>query len=387
MNDHLLTNCRLISMTVDGSSEPQPGMSIAFRQGIIEWIGADGDHPADFSALPTSDAGGRLTVPGLVDPHALICAISDDDRPCSSHGFAQTVVRWTTATAAANDDAICTAVLSAAELMLRAGVTSADLRTGFGLDAASQRRLIELAGKIAAKAPISLVRTIVPALVRQPDGDSSDLLDQIERELLPGVMDDGLADMVEVFCDDEVAFDLDDCSTILEIAYKRKLPSRVACDRYCDSAGATLPPSFYSHAAVYLNHSDEVSLDTIGAGKTVAVLAPFAIEAGAEQLPDVSAIRSAGIPIALTADAFPQAGGTTLQAAARAREMFGLSDAEAFAGVTSIAARAIGRSDRAGSLTVGRSADIALFDATDLAALLDAPAPPTGLIAGGIWRI
>jgi len=380
MTDLLITNARVITM-VDDSIESPEGVAIAIKGGTIVWLGDQAGCPSEWKALPEHDAGGMLVLPGFIESHALICAVQDAASDDAS--FAEEVARLTEATIAASDDEIVSAAVASAAQLSREGVTSADVRTGFGGGGIGERRMIELAGRIADETPIHITRTIVPALVYGDPDRRDRLLEEIEHQLLPGVLSEGLADMVEVFCDDEAALDLDDCSTILEIAYKKKLPSRVACDRYDDSAGATLPPSFYSHAAVYLNYADHVSLDTIGAGKTVALLAPLAISQGDEHRPDIAAIRSAGIPIALTGDAFPHRRGSVLEAASQARELFGLNDIEALAGITSHAARAIGRGDLAGSIAVGKRADLTLFDVAGADALLDQPKPPAAIFVAG----
>jgi imidazolonepropionase len=206
-----------------------------------------------------------------------------------------------------------------------------------------------------------------------------------------------LLDAVEAVCDEEVdpetgeacGFSLDDASTVLEAAYRKKIPTRLVCERHSDTGAVALAPSFYARCAAYLNFCDALGVEALAQARTTAMLLPLAQEPD-QRLPPVSELRDQQIQIALgtaAAEGNSRSGhagraetqASPLLAARRGRELYGLTVAEAFVGITSAGARVLGGPNadpRAGTLSAGATADLALWEATDLEALLESEPPP-----------
>jgi imidazolonepropionase-like amidohydrolase len=225
-----------------------------------------------------------------------------------------------------------------------------------------------------------------------------------------GVSDDlyvahalGLLDAVEVLCDDKVddqtgaafGFSFDDANRVLEAAYRNKIPTRMGCERHADTGGVALAPLFYARCAAYLNFCDKLGIEALAQARTTAMLLPLAQVPG-QRRPPVDELRSHRIPIALgTAGANDDADSSAtghaavranpLLAARRACELYGLTAAQALAGITSAGSQVLagpGADPRAGALDRGAPADLALWDAADPEALLQTEPPP---LARRVW--
>jgi imidazolonepropionase len=252
--------------------------------------------------------------------------------------------------------------------LLRSGVTCSELKSGYGGDAQTELRFVQLLADFARTARIRTRITLALGHVFQGEGDPDEFLEHLEKVVVPATYENGNADAFEVFCDDEGAMDLDMCSTILELYYRKKTPTRVACDRFEDSAGATLPVSFYARCALYLNKSDSLDLENLSNTGTVAVIVPGALDTDGDQLfPDVSKIRKASGRIAIAPDTSASGSHETmLQALSSGFRKLGLSAAETIAAATTNAAHALGVENEAGVIAAGRPADLAFFSAASL---------------------
>ncbi len=386
----LLTDLQLATM--DGGEGDPLGFvddaTVSIVNGSIAYAGATSGFDGDLSdAISMS---GKLAIPGLVACHCALCWVPRTaPSPKLSASAYRSLVRSTAeATSAADDTTLLAAMTGRIERLRRCGVTTVELKSGFGLSAGDEMRMAGLCRRLQTTIP-ALSRVTLDAsgfVLQSRDADAQ--LAELETDFLPRVYEHDLCDAVEVFCDDEAGLDLDRASTILEMFYRNKMPTRVACDRFSDSAGATLPASFYSKAATYLRHSDDMGLESIAATGTVMVLVPDtdARDEG-DAIPLVDVMRSCRAHIAIAVQAGPDGSGELdLLAAARlAVDNYGLTVPEVLRGITINAAKALGVNNQVGTVSAAKRGDLVLFDVSEPTDIIDQEAC-WGIVRGGVLQ-
>jgi imidazolonepropionase len=367
--------------------------ALVLDDGRVAWLGPRDELPEPWRRAEPRSLGGALTTPGLVECHAHL--LFADDRPGGAPRADGGVAATVAATARCRDDDLVAATLRRARWFVRQGVTTLELKTGYGVEPEAELRLLRIAARVRAALPVRTSITLLAGHVYPPDADPDEYLLRVCDELLPAAIEQGAIDQVEVYCDETDGITMEHASTILETVYRRKIPTRVSADRISDSAGGALAPAFYSKLAAHLNHTDDIAVKAMGRAGTVAVLLPGALlELGtAGQAPPVDLLREQGVPIAVSTGFEPDTSPLAdLRAAAHlGRTLLGLTPAEALHGITSVPGRALSFAD-AGTLAVGGRADLAVWDAEhpeDLVHWLGAPTCRSVLAAGqpvgGAW--
>jgi imidazolonepropionase len=373
----------LVNMTLARFGEPDSfgiirDAAVAVREGRILWIGSQNDLPEEFRSAARHDLCRRLVTPGLIECHTnLIDAGSleseKQERLRMEATYEQQLARGdaihatTRLTRAATEEELLESALSRARNFMAQGVTTLEIKSGYGLDLDTELKMLRVAKRLGQQLDLNVVSTLLAGHTYPLDIDHADFVEFVCQSLIPAALDANLADVVEVCCDDLVGLDLDDASTILESAYRRKVPTRMQADFLSDSAGAALAPSFYSKAAAHLLCIDELGVKALAAGGTTAVLLPIAVaELGLIGRPPVEVFRDAGVPIAISTGYNPSTAPIIdpLYAARLAVALFGLTPYEALAGLTRGAARALNLTDGQGDLRVGGVADFAVWDVT-----------------------
>jgi imidazolonepropionase len=366
--------------------------------GKIIWLGPKDDIPSNLRHLPTWSAGGRLITPGLVECHThmifagdrktefseLVLGRNYSDLVWEGHGIFATVE----ATRAASEDDLYSSALRRLRWFVAGGVTTLETKSGYGLDVESELKMLRVARRLDQAGIARVKATLLAGHVYPSQIEPEAFIELICSELIPQAHAGKLCDFVEAYCEETIGFSLDDASTILEAAYKKKIPTRIAADHLSDSAGAALAPAFYAKSAAHLNYTDDVAIEALASARTTAVLLPIAhLELGAKQRPPVEKMREAGVSIAVSTGCNPGTAPTTslLSAAHLSCAAFGLSPLEAIQGITVSAARALGLSGVVGELTPGADADLAIWDADhpeDLIYWLGAPVCHSTWLAG-----
>lgn len=384
----ILQNLRLVTMAGDEPLAVIDNAVLAADDGIVSFAGPAAGYGGDLSSA--RDMAQALVLPGLVVCHNAVLWAGDVVGPTgqTAEDYRDRTLAVAKDTCAADDHALLALLQQRIERLARSGVTACELKSGFGTEPAEELRLAVLLRRFQADCAMRTKVTLAIGHAYAEAADPEALLAQIETEIVPQTYALACADAVEVFCDDGAGLDLDHCSTILELYYKKKTPSRVACDRFDDCAGATLPASFYSRAALFLNRTDDIGLAGIARVGCVPVLVPEAVAADDDgNFPDLELLRDAGGRFAISTEAGPDGCGTLdlLATLRSARNQLSLSVEEAIQSVTVHAAQALGLADQAGCIAPGRPCDLALFDADSPETLLSNPSTHcTGVVRSGV---
>jgi len=378
MWDRLLTDCRVATMAA------APGNPL----GIVEnaAIGIDGGRVvrvgkrtelAGFRAKEVTALGGSWVTPGLVDCHTHLvfggtrsgehamrrAGASYEDIARAGGGIASTVA----ATKAASADELEQSARCRLHALMRGGVTTIEIKSGYGLDTASEMRLLNAARTIGRGEPVRIVTTLLAAHALPPDAKEGPARDayvkMIAEEMIPAVAKAGLASSVDAFCE-SIAFTPAEVERVFAAARANGLPVRLHAEQLSNQKGAELAAKYKALSADHLEHLDAAGARAMGAAGTVAVLLPGAFYAlNEKKKPPVQLLRDAGVPIAIASDCNP---GTSPVLNPQlvmnmACTLFGLTPEEAIAGMTINAARALGLAHEVGTIEAGKAADLCVW--------------------------
>jgi imidazolonepropionase len=352
--------------------------AIAVQGGKIAWIGRVEDLPGapERCADRIHDARGRLITPGLIDAHTHLVYAGDRSGEFEARlngiSYAQIAkagggIRATVeATRQISESALYDLAAERVSEMLRHGSTTIEVKSGYGLDLATERKQLRVARKLGERFPIDIRVTYLAAHAMPPEFDNPDTyVEYVCRETLPAIVRAGLADAVDVFCE-TIAFTPAQAARVFEAATALGLPVKLHADQLSDGGGGALAAEFNALSADHLEYASHQSIDALAASHTVAVLLPAAYYFLRERRkPPIRRLRSKGVPIALATDCNP---GTSPIVSLPlvmnlACTLFRLTPEEALAGVTRNAARALGIERKTGTLVNGKAADFVLWDA------------------------
>lgn len=377
--DTLWHNAHLATLADEaGLGIVRDGM-VAARDGRIVWAGPAAACPPDLLAGEEIDCGGRWITPGLIDCHThLVHAgnrANEFEQRLDGASYADIaragggIVATVGATRAASEEALLAQSLPRLDALLAEGVTTVEIKSGYGLDLDSERKQLRVARRLGQLRAVSVVPTFLGAHA-VPDGRrAQDYIDEVCARMIPAIAAEGLAEAVDVFCED-IAFSPAQARQVFEAAVRHGLKVKIHAEQLSNQHGAALAAGFGALSADHVEHLDAAGIAAMAAAGTVAVLLPGAFYFTRDtRLPPVQALRDAGVPIALATDCNPGTSPLTspLLAMNMGATLFRLTVAECLAGFTREAARALGRSDRIGRLRAGFEADLAVWD-------IDAPA-------------
>lgn len=374
--DLLLTDARIATMRDGGGpyGVVEDG-AVAIADGRIEWLGTATDLPAG-TAAETRSLGDRWMTPALIDCHThlvfggdraeefeqRLSGVSYEEIARSGGGILSTV----RATRSESHATLLAAAIPRARALLRDGVATIEIKSGYGLDVDSEIKSLQVARDIAAATGQSVRTTMLAAHTVPPEfaDDADGYIDLICDQLLPVVAEKKLADAVDAYCE-SIAFNAEQVARVFARAQELKLPVKLHADQLSDGGGAALAAEYRALSADHLEYSSQAGVDAMAAADTVAVLLPGAYVTLKEtQPPPVAALRAAGVPMAVATDCNP---GTSpllsvRESMALACRVFALTPEEALAGATLIAARALDLDDDRGTLEIGKRADIAVWN-------------------------
>ncbi len=381
--DLLVTGGPLATMVSGGAPwGAVPDGAVAVREGRIVWVGPRSELPAGLagSSTPTVDVGGRWVTPGLIDSHthlvfggnrarefeARLGGATYEEIAHAGGGILSTVA----ATRAASDQELLDGARGRVEALCAAGVTTVEIKSGYGLHTASELRMLRVARALGRDLPVTVQTTLLAAHALPPEyrGEHrSGYVDLVCSEMIPRAVEEALADAVDAFCEG-IAFTPEECARVFESAASFGLPLRLHADQLSDGGGAALAARYGARSADHLEYASEEGVRAMAAAGTVAVLLPGAfLFLNGVQRPPVDALRRHGVPIAVATDLNPGSSPvlSPLLAMSLSCVLFGLTPEEALAAMTRVAARVLGLEGEAGTLEVGAWADLALWDVDD----------------------
>ncbi len=341
----------------------------------ISWIGKAADLPAEYKDAPRHDLGGRLVTPGLVDCHTHLVYGGDRAREfemrlegASYEEIARAgggIISSVKNTREASEAELLASALPRVDSLLREGVTTLEIKSGYGLDIESEMKMLRVARRIAAERRVEVVTTWLAAHALPPEY-KDDRAGYIENVVIKG-MDlahaEGLIDAVDGFCEG-IAFSVAEMRQIFDHAQKLGLPLKLHAEQLSDLHGAAMAAEYGAMSVDHLEWLGQDGVDALAKSGTVAVLLPGAFYTLRETVyPPVQALRDAGVPIALATDANPGTSPLTslLLTMNMGATIFRLTPVECLTAVTRHAATALGFADR-GTLAVGQRADLAIYD-------------------------
>ncbi|HEX5123441.1 MAG TPA: imidazolonepropionase [Rhodanobacteraceae bacterium] len=376
--DALITDCRLATLRDTGARYGAiEDAALGWKNGTITFAAPMRELPdrPDVLADRVESAGGAWITPGLVDCHTHLVFGGDrsdeferrlggtsyEDIAHAGGGIMSTV----RATRAASEDELLAASLPRARALKDDGATTLEIKSGYGLDLDSERKMLRVARRIGETLGIGVSTTLLAAHALPPEfRDRPDAyIDAICDDMLPAVAREGLADSVDAFCE-RIAFTPAQTRRVFEKARELGIPVKLHADQLSDLGGAALAAEFGARSAEHLEHTSEDGVRAMASRGTVAVLLPGAYYALREtKLPPIDAFRANGVPIAIATDCNP---GTSPLLSLRlamsmACTLFRLTPEEALRGTTVNAARALGLADR-GVLEAGKRADFVVWD-------------------------
>jgi imidazolonepropionase len=381
--DWLITNLRLATLLDNGApyGAVEDG-ALALAGPHILYAGPAADMP-DLAADRSLDGRGRWAIPGLVDCHTHLVyggsrarefeqrleGASYEEIARAGGGILSTVA----ATRAASEEELFASARSRLGRLLEEGVTTVEIKSGYGLDLAGELKMLRVARRLGEALPVSVRTTFLgahalPPEYREAGGDA--YIDMLCDSLLPAAANRGLADAVDVFCEG-VGFSPAQCERVFQAAQRHGLPVKGHVEQLSDLKGARLAARYGALSVDHLEYLDEADVEVLARAGTIAVLLPGAFYYLREtRLPPIAALRHHGVPMAVATDLNPGTSpmASLLTAMNQACVLFRLTPEEALLGATRHAARALGLSDR-GQLVAGQRADLALWDIDSPAAL------------------
>jgi imidazolonepropionase len=356
--------------------------AIAVRDGRIAFVGAVADLPAGWDAAEEISLGGRLVTPGLIDCHThlvyagsrahefelRLAGASYEEIARAGGGIVSTVK----ATRAASEEELISASLPRLDRLIGEGVTTIEIKSGYGLDDETEARMLRAARRLGEARPVSVTTTYLGAHALPPEADSKEQYIDGVCAAIPALARAKLADAVDAFCE-SIAFSPAQTARVFRAAQAVGLPVKLHADQLSNLHGARLAAEHGALSADHLEYTDEEAVAAMARAGTVAVLRPGAFYLLREtQVPPVAAIRRHGVPIALATDCNPGTSPLTslLLTMNMGATLFRLTVDEAIAGVTREAARALGRLSSVGTLEPGKWCDLAIWDVERAAELV-----------------
>jgi len=370
---HLWQHCHAATMK-DGRYSIIEDAAIITEGERISWIGPRAELPE--CPVQSTDLGGAWVTPGFIDCHTHLVfggdrsgefeqrlnGVSYAEIAAAGGGIASTV----RATREASEDELLASAIKRARPLLADGVTVLEVKSGYGLDLDSERRMLHVARRLERELPVTVRTTCLSAHALPPEyaGRADDYIEQICTHILPALAEEGLVDAVDAFCE-HLAFSPAQVERVFQAARRLGLPVKLHAEQLSSLHGSSLAARYGALSADHLEFMDESDAIAMAEAGTVAVLLPGAFFVLREtQLPPMDALRKHGVAIAIASDLNP---GTSPALSLRlmlnmACTAFRLTPEEALAGVTLNAARALGMADSHGSLEAGKVADFIAWD-------------------------
>ena len=382
----LITHVHIATMT-DGSQsygEMRDAALATDSTGKIAWLGAMTQLPKTIpESIDVIDGQGKWLTPGLVDCHSHIVfggnRANEFEMRLQGKSYEEIakagggIISTVTATRQASHEDLLAGALKRATALSSQGVTTLEVKSGYGLDLENELKMLRVASEISEHLPLTIRRTFLGAHALPPEykDDSDGYIDLVCQQMLPAAKTQSLVDAVDVFCEG-IAFDAAQTERVFEAAKALEIPVKIHAEQLSNIGGTELAAKFGALSSDHIEYLDEAGVKAMAESGMVAVLLPGAFYFLREtKQPPISLLRQHNVPMAIASDANP--GSSPLNSLQlmlnMACTLFRLTPAEALAGVTCFGAKALGLGNEVGQLKVGYQADIALWDITQPAEL------------------
>jgi imidazolonepropionase len=379
----LIVNARIATMRGGRYSLVEDG-AMACEDGVISAVGTTKElgpvlRRGDAEVV---DAKGALVTPGLIDCHTHLVYAGNRAREFERRLQGATyeeiaregggILATVKATRAASEAQLREESGRRLDAMLAEGVTTVEIKSGYGLDLESELKCLRVARSLANGRAVHIATTLLGAHAVPPEfkGRADAYVDLVCNELIPAAAKAGLADAVDAFCEG-IGFTPAQTRRVFEAARSHGLRVKLHADQLSNLNGAALAAEFGALSADHLEHTDEKGVAAMARTGTVAVLLPGAYYFLREtKMPPMEALRRHAVPMAIATDCNPGTSPNTslLTTMNMACTLFRMTPEEALAGATVHAARALGLEDR-GVLEAGKRADFVVWDASEPAEL------------------
>ena len=381
----IIVNANIATMTDGGNGYGEIlNGAIAIENGTIVWVGCESELPEyDKQSVQVIDAKGQWVTPGFVDCHTH--AVYGGNRAnefemrlngASYEEIAQAgggIVSTVAATRAATTQELLNAALPRVRAMQAQGMTTIEIKSGYGLDTENEIKMLEVAQQIAQALPVSVQKTFLGAhaVPVEYKGKADEYIKLVCQEMIPQVAKQNLADAVDVFCEG-IGFSAEQTEQVFLAAKQAGLRVKVHAEQLSNLGGTELAAKYHALSSDHIEFLDEAGICAMKQADMTAVLLPGAFYFLREtQLPPIELLRKHGVAMAVATDANP---GTSPINSPQlmlnmACTLFRLTPAEALAGLTCHGAKALGLSDCKGQIAVGYDADIAMWNISQPAEL------------------
>jgi len=374
--DRVWVGADLATMDEAGGIGHVPDAALAIRDGRIAWLGTRQQLQAiSWSAAVETDARGLWITPGLIECHTHLVYAGDRSNEFAARLRGATyediaragggIVSTMRATRAASEDDLLTQSLPRAQALVSDGVTTLEVKSGYGLDLASELKMLRVAQRLGEQLGIDVIKTFLGAHALPPEfaNRQDQYIDHVCDDMLPAVAAEHLADAADVFCE-RIAFTREQTERVFERASKLGLKLRLHADQLSDGGGGELAARYDALSADHLEYASETSLQLMARKGVIAGLLPGAFYYLREkQLPPLDKMRTLGVQMAVSTDCNPGTSpiASLLLAMNMACVLFRMTAAEVLRGVTVNAARALGLGEDRGMLRAGMRADLAIW--------------------------
>ena len=358
--------------------------AMAISQGKIVWLGSIDNLPEyQDHKVKVIDGKGQWLTPGLIDCHTHLVyggnRANEFEMRLEGKSYQEIalagggIISTVKATRKASEALLFESALSRAKALHAEGVTTLEIKSGYGLDTENEMKMLRVAGQIAETLPINIQRTFLGAhaLPIEFIDRGDEYIDLVCNEMLPKIVNAGLVDAVDVFCEN-IGFTVSQTKRVFNAAKYHGLPIKIHAEQLSNLGATELAASYKALSSDHVEFLDESGIKAMKAANMTAVLLPGAFYFLREtQVPPIAMFRKYNVPMAIATDANP--GSSPINSIQlmlnMACTLFRLTPIEALAGVTTHGAKALGLADNKGQLQVGFDADIALWDISQPAEL------------------
>jgi imidazolonepropionase len=400
MWDRLLVDCNIATMdpAIDAPFGAIENGAIGIHDGRIVRVGRRTELAGN-QAARVEPLGGAWVTPGLIDCHTHLVFAGDragefeqrlegasyEAIARAGGGIASTV----RATRAASLDELVDQSRPRLQALMRGGVTTVEIKSGYGLDIESELKMLRAAKALGESEKVRVETTLLAlhALPEEFRDRREEFVRLATESILPAAADMGLASAVDAFCEG-IGFTHDEVQALFEAARDHGLGIKLHAEQLSNSHGAALAANYGALSADHLEHLDEAGAAAMALASMVAVLLPGAYYAlKEERKPPVGLLRRCGVPMAVATDCNPGTSpvmSPTLMMS-MACTLFGLTPEEALAGMTRNAAQALGLQAETGTISASKAADLAVWRIgrpAELCYWIGLPGPERRIVAG-----